>query len=253
MSFLTWLSNITTAPHDKPSTSIKTDTHMSSLKMVSGDVLMASMKIKKMLHSSGETLCTIFSAIECAENPADLERALERFNKVMRILYVAAPDIDHNGLIIDALKKLRCSERFERYLGTSRTVKDAVSAYKTEIVKKLDFDFQRREELSRLDQAFDKALLTCYLTKTKSEILVPKQTIACVTLPEPDLKHGESGNNKVVTSNKCSYSIQPNIDGLSTSKKRKLRDVRAESEDETICSSYRRGTCRRKSRCNYRH
>ena len=99
-----WLFDRSTGPHDKPTTSTNSDTQMSTLKVASGDLLMASLKITKKLDSSGEDFSAIFSGIECAENPAELERELERFNEVMRIFYVAAPDTDHNGLIRDALK-----------------------------------------------------------------------------------------------------------------------------------------------------
>ena len=126
-------------------------------------------------------------------------------------------------------------------------------AYKTEVVKKLDIDFQRREELARRDQAFDKALLTCYLTKPKPELLISKNMIESVTLPEPDLNNGESRNSKIVIRNKRSYPIQPNHDGLSPIKKIKLTDPRTDSEDKSKCSRYLRGTCRRGRRCKYRH
>ena len=252
MSILNWLFNTIPKHDNKANTRGSGNTHMSSQNVVSGDVHMATMKIAKMLNSSGEDFCTIFSAIECADTPSELEQALHRFNQIMRILFVAVPDIEHNGFILDALKNLKCSKRFESYLDSSPTVKDAISKYKTEIVKKLNVDFQRREELVRQDKTFDKALLSCYITQTKPELSHPNQTSVHITLPESDQNYGER-ENKLESTNKRTWQEQPDLDRLSHSKKRKLRDRRIDSEKQSRCSNHSRGTCRRGSSCRYRH
>ena len=200
---------------------------------------MATLKITKMLNRTGKDFCTLFSDIECAENKRKLEQALERFNEIMRILFVAALDINHNGFILDALKNFRCSQRFESYIDSTATVKDAVIGYKTEIVKKLNVDFQRRQELLLQDQSFDKAMLACFTTKTNAEIQQVKKTITCLSSPQDNLNQNESENHKVESANK--------------SKKRKLRDVRIHREDKSRCLNYRRGICRRGSKCSFRH
>ena len=253
MSFLNWLFNIFADPLHKPTTSDRSDTSISSLKVVSGDLQMATMKITNMLNCSGENFCTIFSAIECAENPGELEEGLERFNKMFRILFTAAPQIDHNRLLLETLKNYRCSQRFESYIHSTATVKDAVIGYKTDIVKKLKIDFQRREEFARQDKSFDKALLACYMTKQNPEIPHAKPTITRLSFAEDDPNTELNENNKVERTNKHSWETQRNFDGHLCNKKRKLKELRPDSEDERVCPSYKRGTCRRGSRCWYKH
>ena len=200
---------------------------------------MATLKITKMLNRTGEDFCTLFSDIECAENKGELEKALQRFNEIMRILFVAAPDMNHNGFILDALKNFRCSERFESYIESTATVKDAIIGYKTEIVKKLNVDFQRREELLLQDQAFDKAMLACYTNKTNPETQQVKKTITCLSFPQDNLTKNQSENHKLESAN--------------NNKKRKLRDDRNHRDDKSRCLNYRRGICRRGSKCRFRH
>ena len=76
MSFFKELFNIIAEPRHKPPTSSTSDTQFSSLKVVRGDVHMATLKITKMLNRTGEDFCTLFSDIECAENKGELEKAL---------------------------------------------------------------------------------------------------------------------------------------------------------------------------------
>ena len=154
-----------------------------------------------MLNRTGEDFYSLFSDIECAENRGELEQALERFNEIMRILFVAAPDVNHDGFILDALKNFRCSGRFESYIDSTATVKDAVIGYKTEIVKKLTLDFQRREELLLHDQSFDKAMLTCFTKKKNAETPHAKKTITCLSFPQDNLNQEETENNNLESAN----------------------------------------------------
>ena len=72
---------------------------------------MATAKVRKMLDTSQEDFLGLFSAIECAESWGKLEEGLKRFNEIMRIFFLAVPDIQHFKLIVLALSafQINCS------------------------------------------------------------------------------------------------------------------------------------------------
>ena len=139
------------------------------IRIVTGDIHMATIKVTKILGSTDDDLPAIFSAIEFAENSSELERSLERFNRIMRVFLIAAFDKRANGIIHRAIMTLGCSHRFQTHLNLTQTLKDALIAYKTEVMKKLAIDFQRAELLTREDKALDKALLTYDIPKELPE------------------------------------------------------------------------------------
>ena len=179
--------------------------------------------------------------------------ALNRFNKIMRIFFLASPITDHNGIILNTLRKLGCSQRFESFLDSRVTVKDAVISYKTEIVKKLNRDFQRAQELVLADEAFDKALLSCYLPKIIPQISDAVAISASTKLEKAALTNEESPDNRKVRINKRSCLTLSPAHGIPSPKKRKIRHEGIFSEYKNECSSHEHGDCRRGSSCRYGH
>ena len=104
--------------------------------------------------------------------------------------------------------------------------------YKTEIVKKLDCDFQRRHLLQREDKAFDKVLLSSYNTEkmqqrepTTADNESPRMKATAFTVRG-------SPDNKEWSSKKRSCSTQSPLDELSVSKRRKTRQQEIDKNDQ---------------------
>ena len=230
-----------------------TEERMPSPPEVSGDLHMATAKVRKMLDTSQEDFLGLFSAIECAESWGKLEEGLKRFNEIMRIFFLAVPDIQHFKLIVLALKKLGCSQRFDSYLNSKATLKDAVIGYKTDIVKKLDIDFQRRHLLEREDKAFDKVLLSCYNTEKMQQRFPTTPDDESPRMKATAFTVRGSPENKEWSSKKRSCSTQSPLHELSVSKRRKTRQQDIDRKDQITCSNYKYGKCRRGFDCRYRH
>ena len=188
MSFFKRLSNLVFGVPVTPYAGVTRGKNFPDLDMVTGDIHMATIKVKKILGTTGDDLAAIFSSLECAENRSELELALDRFNRIMRVFYTAASDFQQNGIIHRALETLGCSQRFQSHLDSTPTLKDAVIAYKTNLVKKLAIDFQRGQFLTHGDKTFDKALLTYHL---------PEE------LPEPKAKDLRSSSGHTAALPEC--------------------------------------------------
>ena len=242
MSFLNCLFNLILGPHKKPPPSITGEVLISTPSVVTGDIKMACKKVLKLLKRSGEDFSDVFSEIECAVNREELEVSLERLNEIMRVFFLAVPGNEHNDCVRDTLKKLRVSQRFESFLNSSATVKDAVDAYKTEIVKKLKIDFENREKLERAEKAFDKALISCYMSNRNSEIIIR----------EPGQADMGSEEDKRVRAKKRSYEERSPVHKLSSKKRYKTKRERRSSKHECNCR-HEGGEYRRCSNCRSRH
>ena len=238
MWFLNRLSDLMLGSPDKPPPTVPSNAHISTLKVVIGDLDMATKKVTNILKCSGEDLSDIFSSIECAENSDELEVALERFNVIMRVFYTAVPAIEHNNLLLHAIKTLTVSQRFESFLNSAATVKDAVDAYKTEIVKKLNIDFKRTQRLERADNEFDKALISCYINNTNPETTFRKAVMA----------DDDNQEEREVRAKKRSYQTHSPLHELS-SKKFKRSHQKSNPKHRNICKSFLRGECHRGKMC----
>ena len=255
MWFSKVFSNLFHGPQAKPLHSGVTDTQVSNLKIdsnlkvVTGDVNIANTKVIKILQTYGEDFCGILSALECSENRAELQVALKRFNKIMRIFFIAAPSIDYNEILVNTLKRLGCSQRFESFLNSRFSVKDAVISYKTEIVKKLNSDFKLAQELLLAEEGFDKALLDCYLPKPNPSLFINETT----TLGKDTLTNMESQENRDLGNNKRSSPTDSPPRSVSPNKKRKTMHNYSSTSYQHKCSNHEHGNCRRGSNCRYRH
>jgi len=130
------------------------------------DILFAIKKVEKLLSLNDTTLSDICFAVESAETKDQLRLAFQPFNRVMRILRIAVPDIELYSVIISALKILKCSERFTFHMESTSSIHDAIIGYKSAVIKKMQDSSQRREQLRICDNAFDNSLLTCNLDNT---------------------------------------------------------------------------------------
>ena len=161
----------------------------------------------------------------------------------MRVFFLGVPALEHNNFLLQTLKKLIVSQRFETFLDSTATVKDAVDAYKTDIVKKLNIDFQRRQTLEHRDNAFDKALVSCYITNRNSKTTFKK----AITARE------DSQQEKELRAKKRSYQTHSTLHELPSNKKYKTSHHKSSPNHRNFCASYEQGDCRRGSRCWNKH
>ena len=137
------------------------------------DIELASYKVKQVLDTV--TLRDLCLSLEGVETKDELKHALSRLNRIIWILLVAAPSIEHNTKIVEVLRKLKCSDKFLYHLKSASTVRQAVHNYKTEVAKELVGKICQTEVLVQEDGAFDEKLLSTFFPDTSL-------TISTVTL-----------------------------------------------------------------------
>lgn len=241
------------------------------------DLLLAIEKTKRFVSSNGNSLSDICLAVECAESMSTLEAALLPFNRVMRIFRTALPEQEQKNLIVDALTNLNCSRRLINYLESAINIHDGLLGYKTAVVKKLNIDLTRIEDLRRTDNAFDESLLISHLTKRYETRMESGRTVetkdnqdAVVLTKSPSQKRNislvlESKNedqSKDVTPERSGLHRQVYQDHPYTNKRarrgysdqrRRSRDIASEEDRDNTCHHYKNGNCRRGQKCRKIH
>ena len=241
------------------------------------DLLLAIEKAKRFMSSNDNSLADICLAVECAESKSELEAALLPFNRVMRIFRTALPEQEQKILIVDALTNLNCSKRLINYLQSAINIHDGLLGYKTAVVKKLNIDLTRMEDLRRSDNAFDESLLTSHLTERYTTHVLFGKTIetkdsedAVVVTKSPSQKRSISqvlgsknqDQSKNATLERSSLHSQAYEDHPYTNKRarrgnsdlrRRSRDIDDEEDRDSACHQYKNGNCRRGKRCRKIH
>jgi hypothetical protein len=237
------------------------------------DIEVASYKVKQVLDTV--TLRDLCLSLEGVETKDELKHALSRLNRIIRILLVAAPSIEHNTKIIEVLRKLKCSDKFLYHLKSASTVRQAVHNYKTEVAKDLVGKIRQTEVLVREDGAFDEKLISTFFPDTSL-------TISTVTLYDQkqsgehhvmetdtpgrkktlsSLTNREHSKNTSSTMTPLRSAKRPLEENTYQNKRRRFSEAsptRGHSKLEyerkhDVCDAFISGNCRRGYKCKFRH
>ena len=227
------------------------------------DLQVAFQKVKKLLCNKNDTLSDICLSIESAENRDELKVGFDYLNRIVRILLVAAPGIEHNRNVAEVLRELKCSEKLLFHLKSS-TVRQAVIQYKTEVTKDLVGKIRQTEVLARLDDSFDEKLISSFFHDTGSNISNGKpydikrdeeQQILVTNSPyritsPPSTK--DFPRKRLGTSQFTSEEQRVRKSRRLNSPKRRQNNIDSPSR-LLICDAFRFGNCRRGRKCKYKH
>ena len=240
------------------------------------DLMLAVAKTKKFLSSNGENLYDICLAVECAETKSALEAALLPFNRITRILRTAVSDPEQKNIVVDALNSLNCSKRLINYLQSAANIHDGILSYKTTVVKKLNVNIGRMEDLRRSDNAFDQILLTSHLSErtlkltdsgrtmerkdNQNEVVVTRSPVneRTISLVMGSVNENQHEDN---TKGRSGSHIKVYEDHRHTNKRargysdlrRRTRDSASDQDGDNLCWQHNNGNCRRGRKCRKRH
>ena len=114
---------------------------------------------KSIFSATGESLAIVCTAVENASSRVTLEEALKRFNRVMHVFLGLSRAGLEESAVLNAVRSLLPSGRFKELLTDLASLPEALTAYKTGVVKDLAASLRRKEDLFESDRLQDCALL----------------------------------------------------------------------------------------------
>ena len=238
-------------------------------------VEVASHKVRVILNKNSGNFKNLCLSVECAENREELKLAFDRLNRIVRVLLVAAPSIEHNWKIVEALRELGCSNKLTYHLNAALTVRQAVNEYKTEVTKDLVGKIRQTEVLARQDDSFDEKLMSNFFPEISSNISTlelyaqkqPGEHIAVTTSPcqkrsispasfrelskdTGDFTRKREGSKKRTCDEDTRRRKRIRFSDISP--KGGQTHVNSERVPRT-CDAFEAGNCRRGKNCNFRH
>ena len=91
---------------------------------------MALKELTRLMSASGETMFDICLRAEAAVTSGEARAAFKQFNLLMRILLEAAPGLEHEGLLRQAILTIKVSQRFGEAISSASSIRTAVKENK---------------------------------------------------------------------------------------------------------------------------
>ena len=132
---------------------------------------LATERVQELLCENGTSLTNLCQLIERSENENDLKIAFARLNDIMWKLSLFAPLTEQKGIIFQALKELKYSEKLGFYLNSALTPHEAINEYKTVVVQELAARIRKLENFNHRNKKFEDDLFATYLPRSYSRTL----------------------------------------------------------------------------------
>ena len=236
---------------------------------------LATQSVRNLLSEDGSSLTDICLLIESAKSKNDLKVAFGRLNKIVWVMSMIAPMTEQNGIIYEALKELKFSEKFGLYLNSATSPHQSILAYKTAVVQELAQHYRKLEDFTRHNNSFEDTLFSTYFSSTVSQTSEVEGTLQgqltglCHSMISPSKKrtfstYTECGNGQftVMEPDSKSSKSKMSIEKMSSESKRrrcdcstsKIKIKKCQSEgNATLCAHFKNGKCTRGSKCKYLH
>ena len=180
---------------------------------------MALRELKKIMSETGDTMLDICLRAEAAVSSVEARATFKQFNLLMRILLEAAPGLEHEGLLRQAILSIKMSKRFSGAISSASSIRTAIKEYKIGILQCLAKAIHQRELQQRQDDEMDDALFSTFL-------------------PEPQSPLSESGPLiKAVDGNMAVKRGITEVSDLTSIPKKKPRVPEVASVEEVLASS----------------
>ena len=128
----------------------------------------AHKEVTRLARTSGVTMLDLCNSIEAATTSDEAKEAFNDFNLLMMIYIEAAPGPEHDKLLRGVLSKVKLSEKLVSAFGQSPSIKQAVRAYKIDILQELARSIQLRESRKRRFETMDDDLFSTFLPEPAS-------------------------------------------------------------------------------------
>ena len=115
--------------------------------------------------------------IENASTEDALRAAFPRLNSIIRMIKNSAPEKEHEELVRNALSSLCMSDRLTESLASSDSVQEAITVYKTLVVKDLNVALRQKAERVLIEKKEDEELFTRFLARPVSPLPSAKKVL----------------------------------------------------------------------------
>ena len=132
---------------------------------------LATERVQEVLCENGTSLTNLCQLIERSENENDLKIAFARLNDIMWKLSLFAPLTEQKGIIFQALKDLKYSEKLGFYLNSALTPHEGINEYKRVVVQELAARIRKLENFNHRNKKFEDDLFATYLPLSYSRTL----------------------------------------------------------------------------------
>ena len=131
---------------------------------------MALRELKRLMTASGDTMVDICLRAEAAVTSNEARAAFKQFNLLMRILLEAAPGLEHEDLLRQAIESIKVSRRFSVAISSATSIRTAVKEYKIAVLQCLAKTIRQRELQQRQDDEMDAELFSAFLPEPQSPL-----------------------------------------------------------------------------------
>ena len=138
---------------------------------------MALKELTRLMSASEETMFDICLRAEAAVTSGEARAAFKQFNLLMRILLEAAPGLEHEGLLRQAILTIKVSQRFGEAISSASSIRTAIKEYKIGILQCLAKAIRLRELQQRQDDEMDAELFSTFLPEPRSPLSESDQLI----------------------------------------------------------------------------
>ena len=138
---------------------------------------MALKELTRLMSASGETMFDICLRAEAAVTSGEARAAFKQFNLLMRILLEAAPGLEHEGLLRQAILTIKVSQRFGEAISSASSIRTAIKEYKIGILQCLAHAIRQRALQQRQDDEMDAELFSTFLPEPRSPLSESDQLI----------------------------------------------------------------------------
>ena len=124
-------------------------------------------EIRTLFKVTKNDLSSICQAVERADSQDALKEAFRPFNKILRMISVAAPGVSHARLVKEPVSSLALSPRFATILESVETVQQAAKQYKMAVMQDLVVSLRQAKMQQHFDDVKDKELFAQFFPISK--------------------------------------------------------------------------------------
>ena len=120
-------------------------------------------EVQTLLGATNDSLQAMCRRVEEAESRDDVKAALRQFNRIMKIFMDMVADDTDDHLIRQAICDMGVTQRFQELLISAASLREALTEYKTAVVRDLGAALQKARDHPNMDDELDDDLLSHFL------------------------------------------------------------------------------------------
>ena len=149
--------------------------------VASAAVTLAVEEVRALFTGTNDTFHGTCMKIEAATSKQGLLMAFRRFDRIMRIFLEVFSGQEHDQLIRQAVSSLEGSPCFRGFLGSSTCLQEAVTDYKTTVVRDLANSLQTRRQQADVDEEANSKLFSQFIPVVESPAEVISGVVSSTT------------------------------------------------------------------------